>query len=57
MYQKIPKTTGKGYKERLLCRMCKVRFTLDKEKWKKNYWPKSYCSDCCKKYMNKRKKD
>ena len=30
------------------------RFILEKAEWKKNYWPKSYCPECCKKYFNKK---
>jgi len=46
-----------GYKERLECKMCKNRFTVDKVKCKENHWPRSYCPDCCKKYFNKKKED
>ena len=44
---------AKCYKERSMCKMCKVWFTVDKNRWIENKWPKSYCDDCCKKYFKK----
>ncbi|MBU0628699.1 MAG: hypothetical protein KKC75_05900 [Nanoarchaeota archaeon] len=45
----------KTYKEVRACRMCKERFVLEKDIWRKNNWSTSYCPVCCKKYFNKGK--
>jgi len=43
----------KSYKEVGTCGMCKQRFVIEKEKWRELHWPRSYCGNCCEKYVNK----
>ena len=42
---------SKFYKEIGFCKMCKERFTIDKEQSRS----KNYCPACCKKYFKPKK--